>query len=99
MVVLGDVNPGALVKAAGHVVVWGRLRGIAHAGAGGNNAARIAALQLEAQQLRIADVVAIGPSEKATPGRAEQAVLRNREIVIETARSLGHLRVQEPGFC
>ena len=89
VVVLGDVNPGALIQAVGHVVVWGRLRGIAHAGAAGNTAARVAALQLEPQQLRIADVVALGPTEKVTSGLAEQAVLRNREVIIETARPFG----------
>ena len=33
VVVLGDVNPGAEVVAGGSVVVWGRLRGVVHAGA------------------------------------------------------------------
>ncbi len=32
IIVLGDVNPGGEVIADGHVVVWGRLQGIAHAG-------------------------------------------------------------------
>ena len=61
VLVLGDVNPGARVSANGDVRVWGRLRGIAHAGQAGNTAARVVALQLRPLQLRIADAVARGP--------------------------------------
>ena len=32
---IGDVNPGAEIIAGGDIVVWGKLRGIAHAGAMG----------------------------------------------------------------
>ncbi|WP_448379851.1 septum site-determining protein MinC, partial [Gloeomargarita sp.] len=32
VVVVGDVNPGGCVVADGDIVVWGRLRGVAHAG-------------------------------------------------------------------
>jgi len=34
-VILGDINPGGIVVANGDIILWGRLRGIAHAGAGG----------------------------------------------------------------
>ena len=88
VVVLGDVNPGAWIRAAGDVIVWGRLRGMAHAGSGGNGAARIAALQLQPQQLRIASTTALGPGELAPPGQPEQAVERNGRIVIEAATLL-----------
>ena len=36
VVVLGDVNPGAQVISAGDIIVWGRLRGVAHAGVDDN---------------------------------------------------------------
>lgn len=85
VVVLGDVNPGAQIRAAGDVIVWGRLRGMAHAGSRGNAAARIAALQLQPQQVRIASRTALGPGEHAPPGQPEQAVQRNGQIVIEAA--------------
>lgn len=92
VVVLGDVNPGAQIHAAGDVIVWGRLRGIAHAGSRGNAAARIAALQLQPQQVRIASTTALGPGEHGPPGQPEQAVQRNGQIVIEAAKSMhGHL--------
>lgn len=66
VVVLGDVNPGAEIVAEGNVLVWGRLRGMVHAGAKGNRKAVICALDLSPTQLRIADEVAaaIGPQER-----------------------------------
>lgn len=88
VVVLGDVNPGAQIRAAGDVIVWGRLRGMAHAGSQGNEAARIAALQLQPQQVRIASTTALGPGDHAPPGQPEQAVQRNGQIVIEAATLL-----------
>ncbi len=61
IVILGDLNPGGKVIAAGDILVWGRLRGIAHAGAQGNHQCRITALHMEFTQLRIADTVARAP--------------------------------------
>ena len=55
VVVLGDVNPGAEIIAEGNVIIWGRLRGMVHAGSKGNQNAMICALDLSPTQLRIAD--------------------------------------------
>jgi septum site-determining protein MinC len=55
VVVLGDVNPGAEIIAEGNVIIWGRLRGMVHAGCKGNREAVICALDLSPTQLRIAD--------------------------------------------
>ncbi|MCG7345016.1 septum site-determining protein MinC [Sporosarcina sp. ACRSL] len=55
LVVIGDVNPNGRVVAAGSIYVLGRLKGIAHAGATGNEEAVIAASWLEATHLMIAD--------------------------------------------
>lgn len=57
LVVLGDVNDGAEVIASENIVVLGALRGLAHAGAKGNNDAMIAASSIESQQIRISNVV------------------------------------------
>ncbi len=57
VVVMGDVNAGAEIIAGGHVVVWGRVRGMIHAGAKGDRSAVICALDLSATQLRIAGEV------------------------------------------
>lgn len=61
IVIFGDLNPGGKAIAAGDILVWGRLRGIAHAGAQGNHQCRITALKMEFTQLRIADAVARAP--------------------------------------
>ena len=41
------LNPGAELMAEGDITVWGALRGIAHAGIGGNVNAEIRALKLQ----------------------------------------------------
>ncbi|MGV0028142.1 septum site-determining protein MinC [Phormidesmis priestleyi] len=61
VVILGDLNPGSSVIAEGDILVWGRLRGIAHAGCKGNARCLIMALQMEPTQIRIADFVARAP--------------------------------------
>ena len=82
LLVLGDVNPGAIVSANGDVMIWGKLSGIAHAGKAGNREAKISALSLRPVQLRIADIVAKGPKELQIAGLAEQAVINHGLIVI-----------------
>jgi len=69
VVVLGDVNPGAEIVADGNVIIWGRLRGMVHAGVKGNKEAVICALDLSPTQLRIADEVsaALKPRENPKP--------------------------------
>lgn len=57
VVVLGDVNPGGEIVAEGNVIVWGRVRGMVHAGSKGNRKALICALDLSPTQLRIAEEV------------------------------------------
>lgn len=58
VVILGDINPGAEVIAEGNIIVWGRVRGLVHAGSKGNKNAVICALDLSPSQLRIADEAA-----------------------------------------
>jgi septum site-determining protein MinC len=56
LTVLGDINPGAELTAAGDIVVFGSVRGVVHAGAAGDSTAIIAALSLTPTQLRIGNV-------------------------------------------
>lgn len=84
VVVLGDVNPGAEVVAGGDIVVWGRLRGVVHAGAHGDETAVVCALDMVPTQLRIAGHIATSPEEKRHKPRPEMAVVRDRRIVVET---------------
>ena len=69
VVILGDVNPGAEIVSEGNVIVWGRLRGMVHAGVKGNRNAVICALDLSPTQLRIADEVsaALRPHQNPRP--------------------------------
>ncbi len=69
VIVVGDVNPGAEVVAAGNVIVWGRVRGMVHAGAKGDTSAYICALDLSPTQLRIAHQVSatLNPQSHARP--------------------------------
>jgi septum site-determining protein MinC len=64
IVIIGDVNPGAQVVSGGDIMVWGRLRGIAHAGAEGNRRSVVAAIDFVPTQLRIANLTAIPPEPK-----------------------------------
>lgn len=63
LVIVGDVNPGAEIMAEGDITVWGALRGIAHAGIGGNINAEIRALKLQPIQIRIAHAIARSPDK------------------------------------
>jgi septum site-determining protein MinC len=65
--VFGDVNAGAEIVASGSVMVWGRLRGVVHAGAHGNRDAVVCALDLSPTQLRIAEEIAITPRQQGKP--------------------------------
>jgi septum site-determining protein MinC len=80
--VLGDVNAGGEIIAGGNVIVWGRLRGTVHAGALGDRAAIIGALELAPTQLRIADLIARSP-EGGANNFAEVAFVENDQINVE----------------
>ncbi len=81
-IVFGDINPGAEVFASGNIIVWGRLRGVAHAGIDGDDQAFVAALEMAPTQLRIANTVAIPPKQKGklVP---EVARVHHGQIVVE----------------
>ena len=83
VVVVGDVNPGAEVVASGDIVVMGALRGVAHAGARGEEAAVVVALQLQPLQLRIAHRVARSPDEPLAGRGPEIARIRNGVVEVE----------------
>jgi septum site-determining protein MinC len=82
VVVLGDVNPGAEVVAGGSIVVWGRLRGVVHAGAAGDTDAVVCALDLSPTQLRIATEIATTPDRRSQP-IPEMARLEDGHLIAE----------------
>ncbi|MBA2321061.1 MAG: septum site-determining protein MinC [Deltaproteobacteria bacterium] len=84
--VFGDVNPGAQVIATGSITVLGTLKGMAHAGAAGDESTAIFALHLRPTQMRIGRRIALSPAESAhTPG-PEIATVSADSIVIEPYR-------------
>jgi septum site-determining protein MinC len=83
ILILGDVNPGAEVIATGDIVILGKLKGIAHAGAEGNTSAVIIALELQPLQLRIAGCIGRSPDEKPVKVNIpEIAKIEDGKIVI-----------------
>jgi septum site-determining protein MinC len=83
VVVYGDVNPGAKIVATGDIIVWGKLRGMVHAGAEGNTEAVICALEMNPNQLRIADLIAMSPDDSQQDSQPEVASVRHNQIVVE----------------
>lgn len=81
LTLMGDVNPGAEVTASGSIVIWGRLRGTAHAGALGDTTAVVCALELAPTLLRIADVLARPPESR--PVGPEMARITPKGIEVE----------------
>lgn len=80
---IGDVNPGAEIVAGGDIVVWGRLRGNAHAGAMGDEQAVICALQMQPNQIRIGAHIARPPDRSWRPKAPEKASVQDGGIVVE----------------
>ena len=81
VVVIGDCNPGAEIVAGGDIVVWGRVRGVVHAGALGDEEAVICALDLAPTQLRIAGHIARSPEERRRQPVPEMASVHDGQIV------------------
>jgi septum site-determining protein MinC len=81
IIIFGDVNPGAEVRATGNIIVLGRLRGTAHAAIGADSGF-IIALRQEAQQLRICKKVA-RPDANTPSTEAEIAYVTGDQIVVE----------------
>ncbi len=89
IVIIGDCHPGCEISAFGDITVWGVLSGIAHAGSGGNQKARVRALKMNAIQLRIANCYSRRPDslntvyvEKTNSFTPEEARIINGEIVV-----------------
>jgi septum site-determining protein MinC len=88
VVVVGDVNPGAEVYAGGSVVVWGRLKGMVHAGMEGDEKAVVCALEMEPTTLRIAGYTLNMPIKRGKP-EAEIVMLQDGRLIIEAWKNKG----------
>ena len=83
VLVLGDVNEGAEIIAAGNIIVMGALRGIAHAGAIGDDSCVIVAKKMIPQQIRIGRFIAIKGEAGEEPQEAEVAKIIDNAIILE----------------
>lgn len=94
IIILGDVNPGAKIVSRGNIVVLGSLKGNAYAGAGGNQTAFVAALEMDPVQIKIGDVIGRSADKafwsghkkkkKAEPAMDPQvAIVKDSSIYIE----------------
>lgn len=88
VVIIGDVNPSAHVRATGDIYVFGRLLGIAHAGVSGDSSSIIAATEFSPMQLRICDTVSRAPTLHEQPMQAfmEFAYLDNGHLAVSHMR-------------
>ncbi|HEY0394060.1 MAG TPA: septum site-determining protein MinC [Candidatus Elarobacter sp.] len=96
LVVIGDVNPGAELVASGDIVVFGALRGVAHAGAQGDRGARVLALELAPTQLRIATLIATSDAGTKPRGPEHASIADERIVVVPFAEA--DLRREQPAI-
>lgn len=89
IVLIGDAKPGSEIIAKGDITIWGVLGGIAHAGARGNEHAKIRALKINAIQLRISGYYARRPDsinipfiQRSNTFTPEEARVSNGEIIV-----------------
>ncbi len=84
IVIVGDVNPGGLIEAKGNIIVLGSLKGVAHAGIGGNTRSIVAAYNLQPTQLRISDIIVRSPDEEIGASKfPEMAKIKDGKVIIE----------------
>lgn len=84
IIIIGDVNPGAYIKAEGSITIMGNLRGLAHAGINGDYSSFIAAFRIMANQLRIGDIIARAPEDKTYHSNGpEMAVVKQGNITVQ----------------
>jgi len=89
---LGDVNPGGTIVCSGSIYILGALRGIAHAGSGGDESAVIAASLMKPMQLRIAGIVSRPPDEWVTgDGQMEFAYIKDGIMELDKMNHLHQL--------
>ena len=89
ILIIGDAHTGSEIVATGDITVWGILGGIAHAGSLGNVTAKVRALKLNANQLRIAGIYArrkdtlnVPYVQKTNEFTPEEAQIEEGKIVI-----------------
>ncbi|MHB1610885.1 MAG: septum site-determining protein MinC [Sulfobacillus sp.] len=80
LIIVGDVNPGATLAAAGDIFVFGWLRGTVYAGQPDDRHHNIYAIRFQPSQIKIGDVLALGDGNGQQP---EYAHVDKDLIVVE----------------
>ncbi|MBF0521103.1 MAG: septum site-determining protein MinC, partial [Nitrospirae bacterium] len=84
VLIFGTVNANAYIVATGNIIVLGTMKGVAHAGASGDETAMVVSLNLKPQQLRIANHIAKSPDNiDELPDIPEKAYITDNAINIE----------------
>ncbi|MBC2850032.1 septum site-determining protein MinC [Cetobacterium sp. 8H] len=90
VVILGDVNPGAIIRSKGNVLVLGYLNGTVYAGEDDGTEAFVGAFSLNPIQIKIGQIIAKNPSSNILDANKvkkttdfEIAFLKNGNIFIE----------------
>ncbi len=81
VILMGDLNAGAELFADGDVYIFGRARGVVHAGRGGDRTREIVALSLEMSHIRIADLFAKSDEKKEEGLVAERANIGDSGVI------------------
>lgn len=81
ILLIGNVNPGGIIRAVGSIFVIGELRGIVHAGVEGNDQAVVVANYQFSSQVRIADNVQVLEEKEETDSNYEIAFMNDLHVL------------------
>lgn len=82
VIVAGHANTGSEILATGHVVVLGWLKGLVHAGCGGDDSMSVSARSFESGQVRIGRKVGLVDKESHFWGNPAVVTVNGDEVVI-----------------
>lgn len=82
VIITGHVNVGSEVSSDGHIVVLGRLSGLAHAGSKGDETASVSARSFESGQVRIGRKVGLIDSSSDIWGKAVVITVNGDEVLL-----------------
>lgn len=89
LLVIGDVNPGGIVRTGGDLYVLGALKGQAHAGMHGRQEAIIVASVMKPTGLKIGDIISKPIEEwQDSDGLMEFAYIADDQMLIEKSSQL-----------
>ena len=82
------MNPGAQLVADGDIIIFGNLRGFAHAGASGDTQSVIVASNLNSHRIQISDCGGVSPEKskqnKSRGSKPKIAFIRRNSIYVTT---------------